>query len=209
MTTKRIAILLSLILVLAACGSAGDDTSGDIESTTTVTQPETTTTTIPETTTTTIPETTTVAPDPEPEGVEVLVYLVGGPDSDPAGDYDCAEVWPVVRTVDAPAVLTGAMEALLSGPAADERAAGYDSWFSESVGWSLASVTVVDGVAYIDFAEDSPYINNASTSCGSMSFLAQLDMTATQFPTVDRAIYSIGGDAEAFYGWLQRDVPQV
>jgi hypothetical protein len=199
MTTKRIAMLLTMILVVGACGS-GDDAADDTSSTTTL--PETSTTVVPETTITT----TTAAP--EPEQVEVLVHLLGGPDADPSGS-DCSEVWPVIRRVEAPAVLKGAMEALLAGPTADERGAGYDSWFAEDVGWTVDSVTISDGVAYIDFAEDSPYINNASTSCGSMSFLAQLDMTATQFPAVDRAIYSIGGDAEAFYGWLQRDVPRV
>ncbi len=40
-----------------------------------------------------------------------------------------------------------------------------------------------------------------------MSFLGQLDQTATQFPSVDRAVYSIGGDVRVFYEWLQRDVP--
>ena len=99
------------------------------------------------------------------------------------------------------------MEALLLGPTDEERQMGYDSWFSPAVGWSLDSIGISDGVAQIDFGADSPLINNASTSCGSMSFLAQLDSTATQFPTVDRAVYSFGGDIEAFYGWLQRSPP--
>jgi hypothetical protein len=46
-------------------------------------------------------------------------------------------------------------------------------------------------------------IPNASSSCGSAILLAQLDATATQFPTVDRAVYSIDGDTRAFYEWLQ------
>jgi hypothetical protein len=29
----------------------------------------------------------------------------------------------------------------------------------------------------------------------------------TQFPTVDRAVYSFEGDADAFYEWLQRSAP--
>ncbi len=211
MTIKKTAIALATILLLAACG-AGVDPSGSVPETTapdatptTTTEPPATTTTLPVvTTTTTLPATTTTT---TPSGVEVLIYLVGGPDADP-DVLDCAEVWPVTRTVEGPEVLEGAIEALLEGVTEEELAAGYDSWFKDA-GWELASINLEDGVAYIDFAEDSPYINNASTSCGSMSFLAQLDMTATQFDNVDQAIYSIGGDAEAFYGWLQRDVPEA
>ena len=146
----------------------------------------------------------------EARTVEVAIYLLGGPDADP-GDFDCSGsvVAPVARSVQAPDLLAGAIEALLEGPTDDERLAGYDSWFSAETGWTLESVTISDGVAHIDFGEDSPLINNASTSCGSMSFLAQLDSTAIQFPTVDRAVYSFGGDADAFYGWLQRTPPDM
>ena len=35
-----------------------------------------------------------------------------------------------------------------------------------------------------------------------------LDSTATQFPTVDRVVYSFGGDIAAFYEWLQRTPPE-
>jgi hypothetical protein len=37
--------------------------------------------------------------------------------------------------------------------------------------------------------------------------LAQLGRTATQFPAVDRAVYSFNGSRRAFYEWLQRDAP--
>jgi hypothetical protein len=37
--------------------------------------------------------------------------------------------------------------------------------------------------------------------------LAQLDRTATQFPTVDRAEYSIDGSRRAFSEWLQLAPP--
>ena len=220
MTKNRIALFIGAILILAACGTALAE-SPDATQAPSTTQPETNTpTTIPDTTvpdvadttvpptTTTVPATTTTsAPDTELEGVEVFVYLVGGPDADP-DNYDCSLVSPVVRVVEAPATLAGAMQALLAGATADELAAGYDSWFSEEVGWELESATISDGVARIDFAEDSPFINNASTSCGSFSFLSQLIMTATQFPTVDEAVFSIGGEPRVFYEWLQRDVPE-
>ena len=91
------------------------------------------------------------------------------------------------------------MAALLQGATAEELAAGYGGWFSPETGWSVESVTISDGVAYIDFAEDSPLIPNASTSCGSMALGAQLDSTAMQFPTVAKTMYSFGADQAAFY----------
>ncbi|MDF1597646.1 MAG: GerMN domain-containing protein [Acidimicrobiia bacterium] len=203
MKKNSIAVLVGTALMLAACGTALVEspeatvvpTTAQPETTTPTTIPDTTVpevveTTLPPTTSTTSPPapTTTAAPDADPALVEVLVYLVGGPDADP-NNYDCSLVSPVVRLVEPPATLAGAMEALLAGATPDELALGYDSWFSDEVGWTLESAIISDGVARIDFSEDSPFINNASTSCGSFSFLGQLDMTATQFPTVDRAVY--------------------
>lgn len=216
MRKKGIELLVGMTLVLAACGTALVESPDDTGAATT-TQPETTApttipdttapevveTTLPPTTSTSVPETTTTT---APAPVEVLVYLVGGPDADP-NNYDCSLVSPVVRLVEPPATLSGAIEALLAGATPEELALGYDSWFSDEVGWTLESAIISDGVARIDFSEDSPLIGNASTSCGSFSFLGQLDMTATQFPTVDRAVYSIGGSPQVFYEWLQRDVP--
>ena len=214
MQSTLIALIIGFALIVGACGASSsdsetpDDSGATTTSTTTVTvaptttsAPEPTTTTVPPATTTT---TTTTAP---PSGVEVMIYL-----SDPDPDDDeffCEAVAPVTRMVEAPDVLAGAMAALLQGPTAEELAAGYDGWFSSETGWSVESVTISDGVAYIDFAEDSPLIPNASTSCGSMALRAQLDSTAMQFPTVEKTMYSFGGDQEAFYHWLQSDVPQV
>jgi spore germination protein GerM len=119
----------------------------------------------------------------------------------------CARVQPLRRTVATPAVLTGALRALLAGPTAAERRAGYGGWFSAKTAGALRSVRISRRVAYIDFRDFSRLIPNASTSCGSALLLAQLDRTATQFPTVSRAVYSFGGSRRAFYEWLQRSAP--
>ena len=71
----------------------------------------------------------------------------------------------------------------------------------------LRSVRVAGGVAFVDFRDFSRVIPNASSSCGSRLLLAQLDRTATQFPTVKRAVYSFDGSRTAFYEWLQRPAP--
>src|SRR3990170_1131534 len=208
--TGRTALVVGLALLLGACGPAPAQSPSpdpDPAPTTTIPEPVDTITTVPPIPTTTVPSPTTVPPT-QNDAIEVTVYLLGGPDADP-GVYDCSAVTPVTRLVEPPLLLTGAIEALLAGPTDEELSAGYYSWFSSEIGWAVESVTVSDGVARIDFSADSPLINNASTSCGSMSFLAQLDSTATQFPTVERAVYSFGGDVDAFYEWLQRSAPEM
>ncbi len=124
-----------------------------------------------------------------------------------SGGADCTRVLPLPRTVQKPAVLAGAMRALLAGPTATERRRGFGGWFSARTAGLLRSVRITHGVAHVDFRDFSRRIPNASTSCGSAMLLAQLDATARQFPTVERAVYSFDGSATAFYAWLQRGVP--
>lgn len=135
-------------------------------------------------------------------GVRVSVFL---PKGDPGAR--CNRVLPVSRTVVFPAVLRGAMLQLLRGPTAAERGRGYGGWFSSRTAGMLRGVRLAGGVAYVDFRDFRRVIPNASSSCGSALLLAQLDRTATQFPTVRRAIYSFDGSRRAFYEWLQRSAP--
>ena len=121
----------------------------------------------------------------------------------------CARVYPLRRTVPTPAVLKGAMRVLLAGPTAAERRRGYGGWFSSKTANKLRAVLVRSGVAYIDFSDMRRVIPNASSSCGSALLRAQLNKTATQFPSVRRTVYSFNGDRRAFYEWLQRDAPEA
>ena len=145
----------------------------------------------------------TAASTPAPKTQLVSIYA-------PRGVTDsCVRVLPLKRRVAAPAVLRGAMKALLVGPTTAERARGYGGWFSATTANHLRSVRIVDGVAYIDFRNLAAHIPNASTSCGSALLLAQLDRTAKQFPTVKRTVYSFNGSRHAFYAWLQRETPRA
>jgi hypothetical protein len=137
-------------------------------------------------------------------GAPVLV-AVFFPQGDPGAR--CDRVHPARRLVSAPAVLRGALEALLRGPTAAERRRGYGGWFSTQTAGRLRSVRLSRGVAYVDFRDFRHVIPNASGSCGSALLLAQLDRTSTQFPTVRRVVYSFGGSRNAFYEWLQRSAP--
>lgn len=121
---------------------------------------------------------------------------------------NCGEVFPVSRPVPATTPLRGVLEALLAGPTEAEIDLGYGGWFSAETAGMLNSVRIEDGVAYVDFdGALADVIPGASTSCGSMLLLAQLDQTVEQFPTVDRVVYMLDGSAEAFYSWLQMEVP--
>jgi hypothetical protein len=127
----------------------------------------------------------------------------------PRGDagMSCRRVVPRTREVAAPAVLRGALAALLRGPTPAERRLGYGGWFSQRTAGMLRSVRLERGVAYVDFRDLRPVIPNASSSCGSALLLAQLDRTTKQFPAVRRTVYSIGGSRRAFYEWLQLSAP--
>jgi sporulation and spore germination protein len=119
----------------------------------------------------------------------------------------CTRVFPLRRRVARPAVLAGAMRALVAGPTRAERSRGYGGWFSARTAGSVRSARVVRGVAYVDFRDFSHVISGASGSCGGALLLAQLDRTATQFANVKRAVYSFDGHRRAFYEWLQRGSP--
>jgi sporulation and spore germination protein len=140
---------------------------------------------------------------PEPATTHVVsIYAPRGLGS------NCGRVMPLKRVVRGPALLQGAMRALLSGPTKLERARGYGGWFSTTTAGHLRSVRVSHRVAYVDFRSFAAHVPNASTSCGSTLLLAQLDRTVAQFPTLKRAVYSFDGSRQAFYEWLQREAPE-
>ena len=131
----------------------------------------------------------------------VSIYMPKG------SSVDCGRVFAVQRTVQGPKTPAAALRALLAGPTAAERRAGYGGWFSVKTRGTLLGVRVADGVLYANFRNFSRTIPNASTSCGSQLLLAQLDRTAKRFPCVKRTIYSFAGNRRAFYEWLQRRAP--
>jgi hypothetical protein len=121
-------------------------------------------------------------------------------------DDDCSETRGYERRTIGQDVLHDSLNALLRGPLADEKDTAA-SFFGHKTAGMLNSVRLVDGTAYIDFDDLRKIIPGASSSCGSASLLAELNRTAKQFPSVDRAVYSFEGSVEAFYNWLQMDPP--
>lgn len=98
-----------------------------------------------------------------------------------------------------------ALRALLRGPTAAERAAGLNSWFSDSTAGALRGVEARDGLLVVDFDGLDRLIPNASSSAGSAQLLGSLNPTVFQFPSVDSVEYRLGGSCEAFWEWLQRE----
>jgi hypothetical protein len=131
----------------------------------------------------------------------VKIYLGVGNGS------DCARVVAVRRFVARPAALHDAMSALLKGPTASEKRAGFGGWFTARTAGMLRSVRLSHGTAYVDFRDLRHVIPNASSSCGSTLLLAQLDRTAKQFTGVRHTLYSLNGNRRAFYEWLQLSTP--
>jgi hypothetical protein len=110
-----------------------------------------------------------------------------------AGRPECTPVTPVPRRVQAPAVLRGALVELLEGPsAAEEQVLGPGVLGPQTAGL-LQDVRIEDGVATIDLSPRLLELGELGTACGSAALTAQLDATATQFPTVDRAVYTVDG----------------
>lgn len=121
----------------------------------------------------------------------------------------CDRVVAVRRSATVKGPEADALAQLLAGPTAAEEAQGLRSWFSPATAGMLRSVAIDGRVARVDFDPGlAVTIPSASASCGSSLLLAQLDGTIGQFDTADRVVYSLGGDVDAFYAWLQRPSPE-
>jgi spore germination protein GerM len=92
--------------------------------------------------------------------------------------------------------LRDALQALLAGPDAKEKARGLSS--SIPTGTRLRSVTVKDATAYLDFSESFRF--TASGVEGLTAELRQVVATATAFPTVSRVQILIEGRKVQYLG---------
>jgi spore germination protein GerM len=119
-------------------------------------------------------------------------------------EADCSQVYSVSRRVTkTTAVAKAALTELFAGPTAAEKAEGYTSFFSAATKGILKSVKVEEETAYVNLTDIRPIIPNASTSCGSAQFLAAVETTLKQFPTVKKVIFAINGQPKTFYDWIQ------
>jgi hypothetical protein len=105
--------------------------------------------------------------------------------------------------------LAFALNALLAGPTPAELEAGLTSFFSAATAGMLNRAEVRAGVAYLDFADFSRMIPNASTSAGSAQLLDQIAGTVFQFDGIHEAVLTFDGSCDAFWNWLQRSCQRL
>jgi Sporulation and spore germination. len=151
-------------------------------------------------------QSTDAAETPPPQEVDVLVYFTM------TDDVEMAPV-PVARTVpnsdNLAVVAHSTLKELLKGPTDAEKAQGLISWFSAATAHSLTSVSVYEGEIALDFSGLKTLIPNASTSAGSQMLLSQLNSTVFQFPSIQSADYTLDGDCQVFWEWLQYECHPV
>jgi len=110
------------------------------------------------------------------------------------------------RQLAAPAVLRGALTAVLAGPSPDERAAGLSTEIPP--GTKLRDVGLADGQAIVDLSRD--YESGGGT-LSMTARLAQVIFTATQFDSSDRVLFWLDGEPVQFFGGegIALDEPQA
>ncbi len=216
MSVLRVGVVLGLLLAASGCGggdSVDTSTASSASATTDATDPTIgPATTAPATTavTTTAPSettapptstaptlSTTIAPTPttEPTMVDVKVYFLRG-----------ERLAIAHRWVAAPAVLRGALTAVLAGPTPDERAAGLHTEIPP--GTTLRDLGLADGQAIVDLSGD--YESGGGT-LSMTARLAQVIFTATQFDNSDRVLFWLDGEPLRFFGGegITLDEPQA
>lgn len=139
----------------------------------------------------------------------VKVYfgdLKRNPNSDP-----CSLVFPVNRVVPkTSAVAKAALEQLFMGPTEKEKADGYYSWFTPESKSILKSINIKNKTAYVNLHANTFAIlsGSVSTSCGSQQFLAEMENTILQFPTIKKVFFAVNGNPQDFYEFLQYECPE-
>ncbi len=146
-------------------------------------------------------------PEPQAQTVEVEVYFTN--DSDTFRGDPCLDVFPVTRTVPADDPVTGALDALLAGPTAAERAQGYWAWFSEYAEGALVAVEVIDGTAQVTFT-DLRDVYTHGYWCTAAELLTSLNRTLLAFDHIEATRYTFAGaETDAFYRWLHLAAPDA
>lgn len=136
----------------------------------------------------------------EPGTVEVFF---DNTDINPQGG--CGAAYPVRRDIPQDTdPLVYALQELFRGPSPAETEQGFRSFFSESTANAFLGAKVEDKTAYVNMADLRSLIPNASSSCGSVQFFAEVENTVrSATPEVDRVLYAIDGAPSVFYDWVQ------
>jgi germination protein M len=132
-------------------------------------------------------------PTPDPgETMIVRAYFIL------AGARRADGLVPVLREVPrTKAVATAAMNELLDGPTAAERAASPALSSTVPRGTRLLGISIESGVATVDLSGE---FESGGGSASTLGRLAQVVYTLTQFPTVDRVAFRVDGRPVTVFG---------
>lgn len=145
----------------------------------------------------------TPMPTPPPQETMTVKVYFGNTNLNP-NMRDCSKVHPVNKTIPkTPGVAKAALKELFKGPTEEEKNQGYVSWFSDATKDILKIVKIESNTAYLDLKDIRQIIPNVSSSCGSAEFLAEVETTLKQFPTVNKVIIAIDAKPSIFYEWIQ------
>lgn len=161
----RVAVLLAVALTMALTGCAVRQSGSPVAVPGAGSAATTTSTTAPQTS------------QPQASEVQVSVYFV-----------QHEKIVTTRRTVPGPAVAAEAVRALIAGPSATERQAGFSS--AIPAGTALRGVSVRDGTAAVDL--NGIYQSGGGTA-SMTARLAQVVYTLTQFPTIQRVLFQLDG----------------
>lgn len=146
----------------------------------------------------------TIQPTAQPTATVSAVTIYFANSQQNNNTTDCSVVTGVVRTIPrTSAVAQAALKELFKGPTSSEKAQGYTSLFSSATSDILLSITIQEGTAYVNLRDIRTLIPNASASCGSAQFFAEVESTLGEFEGIQNVIYAINGDPEPFYEWMQ------
>lgn len=118
---------------------------------------------------------------------------------------DCNKVFPVTRKIPkTSSIATAALVELFKGATKDEEAKGYSGMPTADTDGILKSINVKNGAAYVNFTERLlTQMGTATTSCGSGQYFGAIESTLTQFATIKKVFYAVGGNTNEFYDWAQ------
>ncbi|PIS32516.1 MAG: hypothetical protein COT39_04200 [Parcubacteria group bacterium CG08_land_8_20_14_0_20_48_21] len=121
----------------------------------------------------------------------VFVYF-GNTNGDPSDD--CAQVWPVRRTIQrGNDILRASVDELLKGVTEKEKTSGYITALPEGV--TIRAVTFANGIATIDLAGGDAWLGFGG-SCNVFAVSAQLTATLLQYPHVQKVVLMLDGNTD-------------
>lgn len=182
---RRTAVLGLAALVLTACGPTGQIVDAGAAPTRQPAEPSPAASPPAPVVTPSPPVSDATPPDDDgdepaaPEHTTVSVYFTRG-----------ERVEAVTRVVPrVPRIGSAAIEQLLGGPAASERAAGYGTQIPD--GTRLRGLTIADGVAVVDLSRE---FESGGGTLGLTLRLGQVACTLDAFPTVDGVRFALDGE---------------